>query len=134
MAKAMTKGQIEHLAARIDGEIGKAVAAFEAKLPEVDMARITFKQKVDLIRSGKAVMLPNEKLCSSTDLDDAYTYPTWDKASATNEKLHAKREADIEKFKKPLLAKRQAIMDNAILGGADEALAALQDFVAQLNK
>jgi len=127
MSKAMTKGQTEHLSNRIGQEIRAAITAFESKLP--DPKYPSNEQKLAAICSGVA-KLKKDIDGRYTYLFDSFTYPEVEKAYATEK---ANRLA-IAKFSAPLYAKKQAIMDNAILGSADEALAVLNKFVVELSK
>ena len=130
MAKTMSIKQVEHLSMRLNEEIGKAVAKLKAELPNNGADRFTTAQKVKAIRSGTATLTKDKDLDYYTRLVDAFTYHGEAKIIADLKSVQGK----VDALEKKLLAKKQVIMDKAILGGADEALAALQEFVKNINK
>lgn len=125
---ALTKRQLEWLETRTKAIIETQVNKFKDTLPE--LPTLGFRDKLAAIRAGKAKLKPDGELNMWTDLGDAYTYPTF----TPIQKKKDEREAMIAKYRRTLEAVQEKVMDNAILGDAKEALAALESFTAQIAK
>ncbi|MBR8460757.1 hypothetical protein KDW07_26820 [Burkholderia dolosa] len=98
-----------------------------AKLgPKPEIPKLTFKDKYELIRTGKAKLKPYSEISSYTDLVDAYSYPV-DKVDVARRALAA-WEAKAEKIAAAINAEKQRIVDQLMLGDATAALAALDKF------
>ena len=128
MSKAMSKNQIEHMSNRIESAIKDAVEKFKKTLPEPKY--LSEKQRASAIKAGQYRIQLAEDGTVPYYTNVAIKYH----ANETADAQAAKNSSAVDKFSAPLRARKAAIMDNAILGGADEALAALNEFIAQLAK
>lgn len=125
---ALTKKQLEWLETRTEAAIEARVTKFRGTLPE--LPTLGFRDRLAAIRAGKAKLKPDSELNHWTDLVDAYTYPTF----VPIQKKKDEQEARISQYRKALKSAKEKLMDNAILGDAKEALAALESFSAQIAK
>lgn len=125
MSKPLSKPQIEHLSRRIDAAISEATRKHAATLPEVK--EMTDAQKLTALRQGEFKVKKYDGRVYY--LHDAIEFDGELEAQVQKKK----NEAASEKYAKPLYAKKQKIMDEAILGDAASALAAMENFIASLG-
>lgn len=125
---ALTKKQLEWLETRTEAIIEARITKFRGTLPE--LPTLGFRDQIAAIRAGKAKLKPDGELNNWTSLADAYTYPTF----APIQKKKDEQEARISEYRKALKSAKDKLMDNAILGDAKGALAALESFTAQIAK
>lgn len=125
--KSLSKAQIEHLHHRLDTAIREAVAKFAAK--QTKPAYLSRGEQVALIRAGKAKLRPDIDGNDYIRLHEAFVFPENEAA----EKQIKANEAAVEKFRAPLEKEARALMDKAILGGSEEALASLEAFTKKLG-
>ena len=125
---ALTKKQLDWLEGRTRVIIEEQLRKYKATLPELPV--FGFAEKVAAIRAGKAKLRPTAEMNSSTDLEDAYTYPT----AAPILKKHTERREKIRAYEDALQVARNHLLDKVIMGDAKDALAALVSFTAQIAK
>ena len=126
MSKAMTKAQITHLTERIDAAITQAKNTFTESLPPC--GGLSPSQKAAEVAAGRFKVVTNKDGTLPNYTSEAIQFPAEVKIRAQK----SKNDAAVAKFLAPLKNKKAAILDNAVLGDASEALAALNAFVGSL--
>lgn len=124
----ITKRQLDWLEARSREIVREKVRIFADALPE--LPAFDFEAKVAAIRAGKAKLRPTAEMTPSTDLEDAYTYPS----AAPLLKKRKDQQEKVRMYEHALSEARTRMLDKAIMGGAKEALDALESFTAQIAK
>lgn len=127
----LTKAQIEHAAMRLNQVAAKRIAAASHSIGEKpSLPQLTFTEKCDLIRQGKAKLKPQQGLNRCTDLEDAYTYPSHERLVEGVKKHIAVWETAHKKISDRVNAERDRVLDRIMLGDAADALAAIDAFAA----
>jgi hypothetical protein len=125
----LTKAQLAHACMRLNQAAEKRIAAAAQHIGVKPTLRtLSFAERCDLIRSGKAKLRPQAALNSYTDLTDAYEYPTHDKAVAGVKKAITTWETAHRKIVEGVHAERDRILDQIMLSDANDALAAIDAF------
>lgn len=122
-SKPLTAAQIKHISERTQAIVKEAVAKFLDSLPP-PKPLLTDQQRTKAIRSGEAVLRKGRDASDYMRIGEAFDYPQEAEAKAFNKARGAKAAA----FEASLKAKRQAVIDQAVLGSASDALAALTAF------
>lgn len=125
----MTKSQQEYAMNRLDNLERQRVSQARAKLNFPTPVDESFMRKVELIRTGKAKLLPSEELSTHTDLRYAYTYPTIEAELVAFRKAYDAAEKKLLPIVAQIEAEAQALRDQIMLGmNAPEVLALLEKF------
>jgi hypothetical protein len=127
----LNKMQLDHARTRLTAAANAKTEALSAKQlgPKPDVPSLGFKDKIALIRSGVAKLLPDVQLNSYTDIDDAYEYPGFTKEKAKADERVKVWEAKRSAIAAKVNAEKAHVEDQLILSGdADQALSLLEAF------
>lgn len=127
----LTKAQLAHAMLRLNQATEKRVAEATRHIGEKPaVPKLTFDQQFALISAGKAKLKPRSAVSSYTDLNDAYTYPSHEKEVGVASKKVATWEAARNKIIDRIHAERDRVVDQIMLGEANDALVAIDKFAA----
>ena len=132
--KPLTVSQLNYSLARLN-EISKAlIEKRSAKLPaEVEAPKLKFDQQYALIAAGKAKLKPRARISGYTNIEDAFTYPTHERALAKHTKVSQARAAAVERITAAVKAEAQAVADKLALAQDGSAALALLEGFAKLK-
>jgi len=122
----MNKSQIEYACSRIDGIANRKVFAFTASQPAEQVKAMEFDEMYALIASGKAKLLPRNKVGRHTDIHLAYTYPADHKAVAADKE----RTKKIDAFSEKVYKKATEIKDKFVFSDMKDAGQLVAEFDA----
>ena len=125
---SLTKTQIEHAIKRLDERMQEYIERKMAPLgPKPEAPRLTFDQMVEMIRIGKAVLKPREKLNEYTDLTPAYTY-LLNPEDQIKQDMHDAWKLALKKTTEEAEAIKQSVLDELIM--SPDGKAALERIAA----
>jgi len=130
MSKPLTKTQVQHLEERLNGAIRNALDALAEKQPKPKP--LTATAIITALRKGdfKVIWNKSEVINYRTDLFDVVEFS----AVTANEKQRKQNIAEVDAVRARLEKKKQAIIDQAVLGDAESALREMEKFIAYINK
>lgn len=119
----MNRDQVNHLKKRIEDifrEKTNLIKDFYKKVPN----GLDFNEKYKAIVKGEAKLKSRDELDSYTDLKDAYVFPIDKLISIANKE----NDQFYTKIYQELSSKKNSILDEIILGDAQEALKMIREF------
>lgn len=116
----MNSSQKKYAIERVSSIVTKKINQAE-KLYTIGAITLTFSAKYQLIRTGKVILLPMDKLRDYVDLVDAYDFSKHERSSSF--------QPEFEKKKKELIDLLCQTKDEIMLGNSKEAI----DLIAKLE-